>query len=108
MFTFSICFIEKDLHNFNQSKESYEIPVVSGYTVSITCAFDFADFVQFVDLQNGGQNRYKPKHELLIKKREQRDLKHFQDSKAFIDCSDDMKDVYEGINPCNSEKNIKY
>ena len=37
------------------------------------------------------------KHEILIKKRENVGIKHLNDSKAFIECSNTMDDVYENI-----------
>ena len=38
-----------------------------------------------------------PKYEFFIKKREDAGIKHFNDSKAFIECSNAMDDVYENI-----------
>ena len=51
---------------------------------------------------------YEDKYQFLIKKRESIGLKHFNDSKAFIEYSDDMHDVYKNINDYNldKEKNI--
>ena len=37
------------------------------------------------------------KYEFLIKKREDAGIKHLNDSKAFIECSNTMDDVYEII-----------
>ena len=37
------------------------------------------------------------KYEFLIKKREDAGIKHLNDSKAFIECSNTMDDVYENI-----------
>ena len=37
---------------------------------------------------------YEPKYRFLINKRENTDLKHFNDSKAFIEYSNDMDDIY--------------
>ena len=50
----------------------------------------------------------KPKHEFLIKNREDAGTKHFSDPNAFIECSNTMDDVYENIddyNP-NRQRNI--
>ena len=41
------------------------------------------------------------KYEFLIKKCEDAEIKHFNDSKAFIECSNTMDDVYENINDYN-------
>ena len=38
-----------------------------------------------------------PKYEYLIKKREDAGIKHLNDPKAFIECSNTMDDVYENI-----------
>ena len=38
-----------------------------------------------------------PKYELLIKKREDAGIKHLNDQKAFIECSNTMDDVYQNI-----------
>ena len=40
---------------------------------------------------------YEAKHQFLINKRESMGLKYFNDSKAFIEHSNDMQDVYENI-----------
>ena len=41
------------------------------------------------------------KYEHLIKKRENVGIKHLNDSKAFIECSNTMNDVYENIDNYN-------
>ena len=41
------------------------------------------------------------KYEYLIKNRENAGIKHLNDSKAFIDCSNTMDEVYENIDDCN-------
>ena len=38
----------------------------------------------------------------MIKKRENAGIKHFNDAKAFIECSNTMDDVYENIDDYNS------
>ena len=35
-------------------------------------------------------------------------LKVFNDSKAFIEYSNDMDDIYKNIEECNPKRNIKY
>ena len=50
---------------------------------------------------------YEPKYQLLINKREGIGLKHFNDSKAFIEYSDDMHDVYKNIDDYNPDKENK-
>ena len=48
-----------------------------------------------------------PKYEFLIKNRENAGVKHVNDSKAFIECSKSMDDVYENIDDYNSSRRRK-
>ena len=50
---------------------------------------------------------YEDKYQLLINKRESTELKHFNDSKAFIEYSNDMYDVYKSIDHYNPDKENK-
>ena len=50
---------------------------------------------------------YGSKYQFLIKKRESTDLKHFNDSKAFIEYLNDMDDFYKDIEECNPKKKRK-
>ena len=50
---------------------------------------------------------HEAKYQFLIDKRESTDLKHFNDSKAFIEYSDDMDDIYKSIEECNPNKQCK-
>ena len=43
----------------------------------------------------------------MIKNREATGIKHLNDSKAFIECSNTMNDIYENIDDCNPNKNRK-
>ena len=47
---------------------------------------------------------YEAKNKLLINKRESASLKHLNDSKAFIEYSNDRDDIYEDIEECNPIK----
>ena len=47
---------------------------------------------------------YEAKYQFLINKREGIGLKHFNDPKAFIEYSDDIKDVYKNIDEYNVDK----
>ena len=47
------------------------------------------------------------KYEYLIKNRENTGIKHLNDSKAFIGCSNTMNDVYENIDDYNLNRKIK-
>ena len=49
----------------------------------------------------------KPKSEHLINNRENAGIKHLNDPKAFIDCSNTMNDVYENIDLYNLNRKIK-
>ena len=49
----------------------------------------------------------KKKYECLIRNRENAGIKHLNDSKAFIECSNTMDDVYENINNYNSNRKRK-
>ena len=50
---------------------------------------------------------YEAKFQFLINKREGTGLKHFNDSKAFIEYSNDMYDVYKNIDEYNIDKERK-
>ena len=50
---------------------------------------------------------YKAKYQFLITKRESIGLKHLNDSKSFIEYSNDMQDVYKNIDECNIIKSVK-
>ena len=50
---------------------------------------------------------YEPKYQFLINKRESIGLKHFNDPKAFIEYSNDMRDVYKNIDDYNPDKENK-
>ena len=48
-----------------------------------------------------------PKYEFLIKKHEDAGMKHLNDLKAFIECSNTMDDVYENIDNYNPTRGRK-
>ena len=48
-----------------------------------------------------------PKYEYLIRNRENTGIKHLNDSKAFIECSNTMDDVYENIDDYNPNRKRK-
>ena len=50
---------------------------------------------------------YEAKYQLLINKRESTGLKYFNDSKAFIEYSNDMDDTYKNIEEYNPSKKQK-
>ena len=64
--------------------------------------------INSINKQNGIDKIYlyardlsKPKYEYLIKKREDAGIKHLNNPKAFVECSNTMDDVYENINDYN-------
>ena len=54
-----------------------------------------------------GKDIHEPKYEYLINKREQAGIKNLDDSKAFIEHSDDMVDVLDDINNYNKNRDKK-
>ena len=50
---------------------------------------------------------YEDKYQFLTNKRESIRLKHFNDPKAFIEYSNDMRDVYKNIDDHNPDKENK-
>ena len=57
-----------------------------------------------------GKDPYEGKYHLLINKRESIGLKYLNDSKAFIECLNDIGDIYKNIEECkyNPNKNKEY
>ena len=53
------------------------------------------------------KNSYEAKYQFLINKRNSPDLKHFNDSKAFIEYSNDMVDIYKNTEEYNPNKKRK-
>ena len=50
---------------------------------------------------------YEAKYQFLINKRKSTGLNHFNDPKAFIECSNDMQDVYKNIKEYNTDKKLQ-
>ena len=48
------------------------------------------------------------KYQFLINKRESTGLKHFNDSKVFIEYSNDMYDIYKTLKNTIQIRNVKY
>ena len=53
------------------------------------------------------KDQYEAKYQYLINKREGVDIDHFSDPKAFIEYSNDMRDVYKNIGEYNPDKENK-
>ena len=54
-----------------------------------------------------GKDRYEPKYQFFNNERENAGLKHFNDSEAFIEYSDDMYYNYKNIEEYNLNKRRK-
>ena len=54
------------------------------------------------------KDSYEPKYQFLFNKCEKVGIKHYDDPKVFIECSNDMQDVYKNIEEYNPGKNAKY
>ena len=50
---------------------------------------------------------YEPKYQFLVNNRESEDLKHLNNTKAFIEYSNDMDDIYKNIENYNPNKKRK-
>ena len=53
------------------------------------------------------EDPYEAKYQFLINTQENTGLTHFNDSKVFIEYSNDMDDIYKNIEECNSHKKRK-
>ena len=53
------------------------------------------------------EDTYEEKYQLLVNRRENTDLKYFNDSKTFIEYSNDIDDIYKNIEECNPNKKRK-
>ena len=87
----------------------YRILIIGGSGSGRTNAL-----LNLINEQNGidkiylyAKNLNKTKYEYLIKNRENAGIKHLNDSKAFIDCSNTMNDVYENIDLYNPNRQRK-
>ena len=81
----------------------YRIIVIGGSGSGKTNAL-----INLINEQNGIDKIYlyarglsEPKHEYMIKTREDAGIKHLDNSNAFIKCSNTVDDVYQNINDFN-------
>ena len=77
----------------------------SGKTTVLLNLISQQDYIDKIYLY--AKDLSEPKYEFLIKKREDAGIKHLNDSKAFIECSNTMDDVYENIDEYNPNKKRK-
>ena len=87
----------------------YRIVIIGGYGWEKTNAL-----FNLIKKQGGIDKIYlyekdlsKPKYEFLIKKCENAGIKHLNDSKAFIECSNTLDEVFKSINDYNSSRKRK-
>ena len=59
------------------------------------------------EIYSYAKDPFKAKYQFLINKRESTGLKHFNDSKAFVEYSTDMDDIFENIEEQNPNKKQK-
>ena len=52
------------------------------------------------------KHSYEAKYQFLVNRKESRGFKHFNDSKAFIEYSNDMNDIYENAEEDNPNKKM--
>ena len=77
----------------------------SGKTNSLLNLINQQDHIDKIYLY--AKDLSEPKYEFLIKKCEDAGTKHFNDSNAFIECSNTMDDVYENIDDYNPNRKRK-
>ena len=87
------------------------------YGVLITWGYDYEETSALLNLINNerdidkiylyAKDMYKAKYELVINKRENAGWKYFNDSKAFVEYSNDMYDIYKNIEEYNQNKKGK-
>ena len=102
----------KKEHNFNWpyiSDHPYRILIIGGSGTGKTNAL-----LNLINNQPGidkiylyAKDPYEYKYQYLINKKESAGLKHFNDSKAFIEYSNDMHSVYKNIHNYNLNKENK-
>ena len=77
----------------------------SGKTNTLLCSINEQKDIEKIYLY--AKDLSEPKYEYLIKNRENAGIKHLNGSKAFIECSNTMNDVYENIDNYNPNRKIK-
>ena len=92
-----------DITNKNNKEHNEKLPYIPDhlYRILIIGASGSGKTNALLNLVKGQDDIGKAKHKFLIKKREDAGIKHLNDSKAFIECSNTMDDVYENIDEYN-------
>ena len=88
---------------------SYRILIIGGYGSRKTNSlFNLINQQPDIDkMYLYTKDPYETKYKFLIKKREDARTKHFNDSKSFIECSNDIDDIYKNIKEYNPYKKRK-
>ena len=60
-----------------------------------------------IEIYSYAKDPYEAKYQSLINKRENTGVKYLNDPKAFIECSNDMDNIYENIEEYNPNKKRK-
>ena len=100
----------KEYPNWPQiSNYPYRILIIGGSGSGKTNSF-FNLISQQPDIDKislHAEDPYEAKYQTLINKKESTGLKHFNDSKAFIEYSNNLDNIYKNNEECNSNKNCK-
>ena len=98
-----------DITNKNNKEHNEKLPSIPDhlYRILIIGASGSGKTNALLNLIKGQDDIGKAKHKFLIKKREDAGIKHLNDSKAFIECSNTMDDVYENIDEYNPARKRK-
>ena len=74
------------------------ILIVAGYVSGeINTLLNLINQVDMDKINLYAKDPYEAKHQLLINKKESTGLKHLNNSKAFIEYSNDMDDIYKNV-----------
>ena len=88
----------------------YKILIIGGFGSGKTNSL-FNVIIHQLDIDRiylyAKEAKYEAKYQFLINKRESTRLKHLNDSKAFIEYSNDMDDIYKNIEEYNPNKKGK-
>ena len=102
----------KTEHNRNWSyipNKPYRILIIggsgSGKTYALLNLIEDQPYIDKIYLY--AKDPYEAKYQYLINKRESAGINHFSDPKAFIEYSNDMRDIYKNVNYYNPYKENK-
>ena len=101
--------IKEDNPMATHSRSSYKILIIGGSRSEKTNPlFNLISQQPGIDkIYLHAKDPYEAKYQFLLNIKESTGLKHFNDSKAFIEYSNDMDDIYENIEEYNQSKKRK-